>query len=80
MGKLEKPSYSWFSELVDVSMTPKTNIMYLWRDQATPNKSRKNEPFWGNIMLGKVQRFVSQCVEHLEKAGTENPEDPSNMF
>ena len=28
MGKPGKPSFSWFSDLADVSMTPKTNITY----------------------------------------------------
>ena len=30
IGKLANPSFSWFWDLADVTMTPKTNIIYLW--------------------------------------------------
>ena len=30
-----KPLISWFSDLADVTMSPKTNMIYLWRPQDT---------------------------------------------
>ena len=45
-GKTENLSFSWFSDLVDMSMTANTNIIYLWTHQDTQNNSRTNsEPF-----------------------------------
>ena len=32
-GKTRKPSFLWFSDLADVTMTPQTNYLQLWRHQ-----------------------------------------------
>ena len=41
--KTLKLSCSWFSDLVDVTMTPTANIINLWRRQDTPDNSRKTQ-------------------------------------
>ena len=54
-----------FSDLADVTMTPNTNYLQLWRHQSISNNSRKAQPrfckssFWksqndGNLSCGNV--------------------------
>ena len=74
-------SFVWFSDLADVAMIPKTNMIYLWSRQTTPNDSRKilrslmKDDMFGNIKLSEI--------EHSEKLWKRrvpnNPEDLSNI-
>ena len=43
VGKFQSPSFLWFLDLADMTMTPKTNIVYLWRHKATPNNPRTSK-------------------------------------
>ena len=58
---------------LDVAMTPKTNITYLWRHQETYKKSKNESKFvLGNYDFCKSQ-LANHCflffVEGVEKAG-----------
>ena len=80
-GLLEHPSFSWFSDLSDVAMTPKTNMIYLWRHQETPNVAREiGNSFPTNNMLGNL-KFRNSTTLNMskQKTWTANPEDPFNI-
>ena len=55
LGKPGNPSYSWFSNLVDVTMTPATNINYLRRRQDTPQVDVTMTPATNIIYLWRHQ-------------------------
>ena len=64
-----------------VSTSPKTNIVYLWRHQDRSSKSKKNESFWGNLILVNLEILViakSDCVE--KGRAPKHPDDPSKIF
>ena len=59
----------------DVSMSPKTNIIYVWRHQDTTHNSRKNwiifEKYCFSILkMSKIDKF-----EKMKRRGPTNPED-----
>ena len=43
MGETQNPFIFMISGFSDVSLSPKTNIIYCWRHQDTPNNRRKSE-------------------------------------
>ena len=45
IGKPEKSSFLWFRDLADVTVTPKTNIIYVWRHQNTFKHPRNLNTF-----------------------------------
>ena len=47
-------SFSWFSELVDMSMTSKTNYSWLWTHPIIQNNPRKIITILGNSIVRKV--------------------------
>ena len=60
------------SGFLDVSMAPKTNIIYLWRHQDTSNNSRINpKAFFGKFEFGKSQNSGNPFFENIGKTGTE---------
>ena len=62
-----------------MTMTLKTNIIYLWRHQDTPYKSR-NMLNDSKILLSE-NCFLEICIFlSLEQTGPKHPEDPSNNF
>ena len=74
----------------DVSLSPKTNIIYRWRDQDTSNVSRKSQNIsQNNIVANLNKNGESDIYKMLEKSGTEktdvltfpeNPEYGINIF
>ena len=48
-GRDRKPLMFETSGFLNVSMTPKTNIIYLWRHQMIPNNYRKSPNHFGRI-------------------------------
>ena len=74
LGKAENPSFTWFSDLLDVTMAPKTNYFQIWRHQITLNSSRKAPSNFCNILFLEIaNRKVLEIhvLEVLEKAGCE---------
>ena len=71
-----------FSGLVDESMmTPKTNIIYLWRHQDAQNNSRKSNIIFEKNMFGKFQQFGNRKFwKFWKRRGLTNPEDLSDKF
>ena len=65
-GKTPNPSFSCFSDLADVTMTPKTNIIYLWRHQDTPNNSRRIPNHFLNIIVGNVLPTRMKWIIHIQ--------------
>ena len=64
----------------DVSMTPQTNIIYLWRHQDTPNSSRKNtESFFEQYYYAYNSRHFENRKHQKRRAPT-NHENRSYMF
>ena len=55
----------------DVSMGPKTNVIYFWRHQDTPNNPRKNFIF-GNFKIVEISNFENLGKDRHRK----NHEDP----
>ena len=55
----------------DVSLSPDTNIIYLWRDQDTSTNSRKNPKSFKTD-------YVCKSMTMLKRAGADNPDDPFN--
>ena len=59
----DNSSFSCFKDLVFVSMTSKTNTIYLWRHQNTPKNSRKIRTifekycFWESQKLAILKMF-----------------------
>ncbi len=41
---------------MDVTMTPKTNIIYFWRHQDTPNNSRNIQKYFTKIIFMEIQQ------------------------
>ena len=65
----------------DVSMNPKTNLIYFWKHQMNPNCSRKIPThFWKIVSLEISKSGNSNILTTLEKTGLKDPEDPSNKF
>ena len=56
------------SGLLDVSMTPKTNIAYLLRPQVTSNDQRKPTSCLENLIVGNFNVLV---IEHFESFGND---------
>ena len=56
-GKTLKPLVFMIVGFSDVSMTPKTDIIYLWRNQSAENNSRKNPNRFRAISLLQISSF-----------------------
>ena len=54
--------------LADVTMTPTTYTIYLWRHQNTELNSRKSELFCTNITSGNLKFSETNMLYLLEKA------------
>ena len=64
-----------------VTMTPKTNYVYLWRHQETPNNSITNpESFLKIVCLEISTCRKSQILKMLQEMWAGNIEDMSNAF
>ena len=63
----------------DVSMTPKTDIIYLWRHTKTPRRIPKhlNEKYY-SPNSPEFENRPHIFLEHVW--GRTNPENPSNLF
>ena len=48
-------------------MTPKTNIIYLWRHRIAPNNLRKSRFIVGNIVLGNLKVWGVDNFENVGK-------------
>ena len=69
------------SDLADVTITPQTNYVQLWRHKITLNKPEHNpESFLGNIILGNIQFLKIRFFKFWERRVPTNPGDPSNIF
>ena len=66
MGETENPFIVMIWEFSDVSITPKTNIIYLWRHQDTLKNPRKSQTIetYGGQAIWKIEHF-----ENLGKVG-----------
>ena len=65
-------------EFLEVSMPPATNYFYLWRDQMTPNSSRKNNK---SLLCFESQKVVNRTFWKVwKRQGPGSPEDPSNVL
>ena len=69
-SKTRKPVIFMISELLDVSMTPKTNIIYLSKHWDTPISSRRISNYYQKICLGNW-KTENICWDVLETTGTE---------
>ena len=68
-----EPFISMVLEFMDVSLSPKNNIVYLWRHQDTTQNSELLQS-----MCLKISKFqISTTLEMLAKTGTEHHEGPS---
>ena len=66
-----KPGISMISGFADVSMSPKTNLIYLGRHQDTPIIQEKSEFMLkhfilGNLRFGSFEIIGMVCLTHLE--------------
>ena len=60
------------SGFLGVTMCSKTNIVYLWRHQDTPNNSRKYRRIDGNILFLEISKlWNTKSLEVVEKTRTE---------
>ena len=66
------PMIAWFPNLADLTMTPRTNIIYLCRDQDTPKNSRKQANIFGNYSVGNFNILKIKHFENLKKDGHRN--------
>ena len=64
----------------DVSMTPKTNIIYIWRKQETPNDHETSESLFKNIFGGDLTISTLESSTVMEITWTDENDDPSNTF
>ena len=61
----------------DMSMSPKTNYMQLWRHQDTLQRPRKSRIISGKYYVGQSCFWEIGFFENYGKAGGRtNPEDP----
>ena len=64
--KLPNPSFLWFLDLADMTMTPEINIVYLWRHQDTPNNPRTNpKPIKQIYILENLGIWSFENVGHV---------------
>ena len=63
-----------------LSMTPKTNIIYLWKHQKTPNIDTQIPNHFPNHYCWKPQNVGTRKVGNNKKWGPKKLEDPSNGF
>ena len=68
-GRTRKPLMFMIWGFLNVSTTPKTNIIYLWRHQNTLNNSRKNTESILENLCGKVKISELQLFELFGKDG-----------
>ena len=59
------------SGFLDVSLSPKTNMIYLWRHQDTQNNPRKIPTYfhiiiWGDVIFGFFEKFGNMCPAYME--------------
>ena len=64
----------------DVSMTPRTNITHIWRDQNTSTISRKSQLISKYLISGNIKTLEVENFEKWKRWGPTNPDDPSNEF
>ena len=48
-------SFLWDRDLGTCPLSPKTNIIYLWRPQDTSNHLRKNNSFLEHVIVGNIK-------------------------
>ena len=72
-GKPGRPHFSWFSDLVDVSMTPKTNY-FLFLEAPNDFKTNKKNTKWfsENTILGNLEILDIDNLENCGKGGGRN--------
>ena len=82
MGRTLKTIISLISGLSDVSLSPKTNIIYLWGPQDTFKTHENPKAFLKSSILihSKSSKIVVVCFFAGEETGAENPDNPSNEF
>ena len=78
-GRDRKPPMFMIWGFSDVSMTPKTNHVYLWRHQDTPKNPRKTFKPFQTYSSGISQHF-EKYVLFLVKTRATNADDPSNKI
>ena len=79
--KTLKPIIFMISGFSNVSMTPKSNIIYLWRHTDIPNNSRKKpNHFWRHAILGNLKMVGNPKFWKIEKDIPIYPGNPSNVF
>ena len=72
MGEPDNPSFSWFPDLAEGSMTPKTNIIYLRRHQDIPNNSRiYPDSLFMKYIFPQICFFEIEHFDSFEKTGAE---------
>ena len=76
-GKYRKPFISMISGFSDASLSPKTNIIHLWRHQGTTKNRKTSHMFFINIRMWEIQ--ISVFVSYKNRAPG-NPDDPSNTI
>ena len=79
-GRDRQPIISVISGFSDVSLSPKTNIIYLWRHQDTSNNPRTIQIIFWNIMFGNHKKWETRNLKVLEKTGAEHAWRPVLNF
>ena len=70
LKKTRNSSFPWFSDVLNVSMTPQTNIIYLWRHHDTPNNSREAHMFFfSESYCGENHFWKSEHLKFSDKDG-----------
>ena len=76
IAKTKKPIISMICGFLDVSLSPKTNMIYLWRHQDTLTNPRNSQNIQKTLMWIS-KKGTSNILKTLEKTGTEHDEGPS---
>ena len=80
-GRTLKPFIFMDFGFSDVSLRPKTNIIYLWRHQDTPKSTRKYHIIFKNIISGNSTTFELHPFEVFwKRRAPKHLDDPSNKF
>ena len=66
-GRDRKPFMFMISGFLDVSMSPKTNYVYLWRHQETSNNSRVPDTLFEKKKFANLKKWTSHILETLGK-------------
>ena len=71
-----KPILSMISGLLDMSLSPKTKIIYLWRPHDTSTNPGKSKIILEKYYLGEIQNYGFQQV--LKRWAPTNPDESSH--